>query len=339
MDGRTTVGPAHMYEVGLGRNPANFAPLTPLGLLERTAAVYPDQLAVVHGAVRRSYAELYARCRRLASALRAHGIEPGDTVSAMLPNVPEMLEAHFGVPMCGAVLNALNIRLDADSIAFMLEHSEAKALLTDREFSGVIGKALARLGRKLLVIDVDDPAAPGERLGEIEYEALLAGGDPDFAWQPPADEWQAICLNYTSGTTGNPKGVVYHHRGAYLNALGNGAAWELPNHPVYLWTLPMFHCNGWCFPWTITAYAGTHVCLRRVEAKAIFELIAAERVTHMCGAPIVMTLLVNAKPDERRQLPGPVQVMTAGAAPPAAVIEAMENAGFNILHVYGLTEV
>jgi len=339
MDGRTTLGPTHMYEAGLGRNPANFAPLTPLGLLERTASVYPDQLAVVHGAVRRSYAETYARCRRLASALRARGIGPGDTVSAMLPNVPAMLEAHFGVPMCGAVLNALNIRLDADSIAFTLEHSEAKLLLTDREFSGVIGPALARLGRKPIVIDVDDPAAHGDFIGELEYEALLAGGDPAFAWQPPSDEWQAICLNYTSGTTGNPKGVVYDHRGAYLNALGNGAAWELPNHPVYLWTLPMFHCNGWCFPWTITAYAGTHVCLRRVEAKAIFELIATERVTHMCGAPIVMTMLVNAHPDVRRTLPHTVQVMTAGAAPPATVIEAMENQGFNILHVYGLTEV
>jgi fatty-acyl-CoA synthase len=339
MDGRTSLGSAHMYEAGLERNAANFTALTPLGLLERSAAVYPDQLAVVHGAVRRNYAETYARCRRLASALRQRGIQPGDTVSAMLPNVPAMLEAHFGVPMCGAVLNALNIRLDADSIAFMLGHCEAKLLLTDREFSGVIAKALAQLDRKIIVIDVDDPAASGELLGELEYEALLAEGDPDFAWQPPSDEWQAISVNYTSGTTGNPKGVVYPHRGAYLNALGNAAAWELPNHPVYLWTLPMFHCNGWCFPWTITAYAGTHVCLRRVEAKAVFALIEAERVTHMCGAPIVMTLLVNAKPAERRALPHTVRVMTAGAAPPAAVIEAMEGQGFDILHVYGLTEV
>ncbi|MEJ0070392.1 MAG: acyl-CoA synthetase [Pseudomonadota bacterium] len=328
-----------MYEAGLGANPANFAPLTPLGLLERTASVYPDQLAVVHGAVRRNYAELYARCRRLASALQRRGIGLGDTVSAMLPNVPAMLEAHFGVPMCGAVLNALNIRLDADSIAFMLEHSEAKVLLTDREFSGVIGKALERLARKPLVIDVDDPAASGDFVGALEYESFLAEGDPQFAWSPPADEWQAICLNYTSGTTGNPKGVVYHHRGAYLNALGNAAAWEMPNHPVYLWTLPMFHCNGWCFPWTITAYAGTHVCLRRVEAKAIFDAIARERVSHMCGAPIVMNLLINAKPTERQALPHIVQMMTAGAAPPATVIEAMEQQGFNVIHVYGLTEV
>ncbi len=339
MDGRARLGPAHMYEAGLGANPANFAPLTPLGLLERTASVYPDQLAVVHGAVRRNYAELYARCRRLASALQRRGIGLGDTVSAMLPNVPAMLEAHFGVPMCGAVLNALNIRLDADSIAFMLEHSEAKVLLTDREFSGVIGKALERLARKPLVIDVDDPAASGDFVGALEYESFLAEGDPQFAWSPPADEWQAICLNYTSGTTGNPKGVVYHHRGAYLNALGNAAAWEMPNHPVYLWTLPMFHCNGWCFPWTITAYAGTHVCLRRVEAKAIFDAIARERVSHMCGAPIVMNLLINAKPTERQALPHIVQMMTAGAAPPATVIEAMEQQGFNVIHVYGLTEV
>jgi fatty-acyl-CoA synthase len=237
------------------------------------------------------------------------------------------------------VLNALNIRLDADSIAFMLQHCEAKVLLTDREFAPVIAKALAQLKRKPLVIDVDDPAASGERVGEIEYEAFIAGGDPNFAWQPPADEWQAISVNYTSGTTGNPKGVVYPHRGTYLNALGNAAAWAMPHNPVYLWTLPMFHCNGWCFPWTITAYAGTHVCLRRVEAKPIFEAIANERVTHMCGAPIVMNMLVHAKDADRKTLPHTVKVMTAGSAPPAAMIEAMEAQGFDVTHVYGLTEV
>src|SRR5258706_7419950 len=339
MDGRTGLGPTHIYEAGLGRTPANFAALTPLGFLERAAAVFPDHCAVAYDALHRNYHELYARSRRLASALSARGIGLGDTVSAMLPNVPAMLEAHFGVPMIGGVLNTLNIRLDADAIAFMLQHCEAKVLLTDREFSGVIAKALAQLPRKPLVIDVDDPAASGERVGEIEYEAFIAAGDANFAWAPPADEWQAISVNYTSGTTGNPKGVVYPHRGTYLNALGNAAAWAMPHNPVYLWTLPMFHCNGWCFPWTITAYAGTHVCLRRVEAKAGVDPIASERVTHMCRAPVVMSMLVNGKSADRQALPHPVAIMTARSAPPAAVIEAMEALGFAVTHVYGLTEV
>ncbi|HYC14695.1 MAG TPA: acyl-CoA synthetase, partial [Stellaceae bacterium] len=287
-----------------------------------------------------SWAETYRRCRRLASALERRGIGQGDTVAVMAPNVPAIFEAHFGVPMVGAVLNALNIRLDAESIAFILAHGEAKVLLTDREFSPVIEKALALLERKPLVVDIDDPLAVGGKLlGALDYEALLAEGDPEFKWERPRDEWAAIALNYTSGTTGNPKGVVYHHRGAYLNALGNILTWSMPQHPVYLWTLPMFHCNGWCFPWTVTALAGTHVCLRRVEAKAIYDAIAERGITHLSGAPIVMNMLLNAPAAERRDLARPIAMMTAGAAPPAAVIEGMEKLGFRITHVYGLTEV
>ncbi|HEY1299691.1 MAG TPA: acyl-CoA synthetase, partial [Stellaceae bacterium] len=305
-----------------------------------SAAVYPDHAAVVHGARRYSWREALARCRRLASALAARGIGRGDTVAMMAANTPEAFEAHFGVAMAGAVLNALNIRLDAETIAFILRHGEAKLLLTDTEFAPVVEAALARLEQKPVVIDIADPAGPGgKRLGETDYETFLAGGDPDFAERMPRDEWDAIALNYTSGTTGNPKGVVYHHRGAYLNALGNILVWGMRQHPVYLWTLPMFHCNGWCFPWTVTALAGTHVCLRRVEAAAIYEAIAREGVTHLCGAPIVMNLLLNAAPEVKQLLDRRIEMMTAAAAPPAAVIEGMEGLGFHITHVYGLTEV
>ncbi|TAD90733.1 MAG: acyl-CoA synthetase [Alphaproteobacteria bacterium] len=329
-----------IYDVGLERNAANHVPLTPLGFLARSAAIYPSRTAIVHGELRRSYQEFHQRSLRLASALVRAGVQPGETVAAMLPNVPAMLEAHFGVPMAGAVLNSLNIRLDAETIAFMLQHSETKVLLTDPEFAPVIAKALALMETKPLVVDVLDTLAPSNTtVGTLEYEAFLETGDPTFQPLLPQDEWQAISLNYTSGTTGNPKGVVYHHRGAYLNAMGNGMVWHLPDQPVYLWTLPMFHCNGWCFPWTITAYAGTHVCLRRVEATAMFEAIAQHGVTHMCGAPIVMGMLINATADQRKPLPHPVQLMTAAAPPPAAVIEAMEAQGFRITHVYGLTEV
>ncbi len=331
----------NIYALGLDKNAANFAPLSPVTFLARAADVYPDRLAIVHGALRRTWGETYARARRLASALAARGIGPGDTVAAMLPNIPAMYEAHFGVPMTGAVLNALNTRLDAESIGFMLGHGEARAVLVDREHAAVIRPAVHALGRDVLVIDVDDPeyVGPGDRIGAIEYEDLLASGDPAFAWAGPADEWDAIALNYTSGTTGNPKGVVYHHRGAFMNAVSNILEWDLPKHAVYLWTLPMFHCNGWCFPWSIAARAGVNVCLRKVEARAIFDAIRAHRVTHYCGAPIVHNLLVNAPPELRAGIDHPVRAMVAGAAPPAATIEGMERMGFEITHVYGLTEV
>ena len=328
------------YESGLDRNDANFVPLSPLSLLRRTATVYPERTAIIHGDIRRNWAETYDRCRRLASALAKRGIGIGDTVSIMAPNIPAFVEASFGVPLSGAVLNSLNIRLDADAIAFILRHCEAKVLLTDREFSGVIKAALEQLETKPLVIDIDDPLAEGGALiGELTYEDFLAEGDPDYPYQLPQDEWQAIALNYTSGTTGNPKGVVYSHRGAYLNAIGNSVTWAMPHFPVYLWTLPMFHCNGWCFPWTITAQAGTHVCLRRVEAQAIFKAIEDHGVTHLCGAPIVMGLMINAPEETRPKTDHRVSMMTAGAAPPAAVIGKMEAMGIDVCHVYGLTEV
>jgi fatty-acyl-CoA synthase len=328
---------SHPYETGLAKNKANFVALTPIGFLLRAAAVYPERTAIIHGERRYTWRQSLERCRRLAGALAAHGVGRGDTVALMAPNVPEAFEAHFGVPMAGAVLNALNIRLDAETIAFTLRHGGAKVLITDTEFAPAIGRALSLVDKKPLVIDIADPMGPGgERLGALDYEALLANGDQDFAEVTPDDEWDAITLNYTSGTTGNPKGVVYHHRGAYLNALGNILVWSMPAHPVYLWTLPMFHCNGWCFPWTVTALAGTHVCLRRVEAAAIYDAIERHGVTHLCGAPVVMNMLLNARdrPLERR-----VDMMTAGAAPPAFVIGGMEALGFRITHVYGLTEV
>ncbi|WP_175945574.1 acyl-CoA synthetase [Caballeronia sp. BCC1704] len=332
---------AGKFDEGLPKTAANYAALTPLTFIERAACVYPTRLAVVHGDVRRTWAETYARTRRLASALASRGIGLGDTVAAMLPNTPEMVEAHFGVPMTGAVLNTLNTRLDAATLAFMLTHGEAKAIIVDREFSAVVKKALANVPQPLIVIDVDDPqyTGEGERIGEIDYETLLASGDPAYQWSPPSDEWNAICLNYTSGTTGNPKGVVYHHRGAYANAVSNILEWDMPKHAVYLWTLPMFHCNGWCFPWTVAARAGVNVCLRKIDAKTIFDLIRSERVTHYCGAPIVQNLLVNAPDDMKAGIAHKVHAMVAGAAPPAAMIEGMERLGFELTHVYGLTEV
>jgi fatty-acyl-CoA synthase len=328
------------YDSDLERNAANHQSLSPLAFLERAATVFPEHTAIVHGKRATSYAEFYARARRLASALVRHGIKKGDTVSAMLPNTPPMLEAHYGVPMTGAVLNTLNTRLDPTALAFMLDHGEAKVLITDREFAATVKETLKLAKAKPFVIDVDDAEFPqsGERLGKIEYEEFLAAGDPEFRWSPPDDEWDAISLNYTSGTTGNPKGVVFHHRGAALMGYNNVLAARLGQHPVCLWTVPMFHCNGWCFPWALSVVAGTHVCLRWVRAKPIFDALADCGVTHLCGAPIVMSTLIHARDDERRRLPKRVEFITAAAPPPESVLAQMSDAGFNVTHVYGLTE-
>jgi fatty-acyl-CoA synthase len=321
----------------LTKNAANFAALTPLAFLPRAAAVYPDKLAVIHGAFRFTYRQLYDRCRRLASALRRRGVGRGDTVAIMAPNVPALLEAHYGVPMAGAVLNALNHRLDAHSIAFVLEHAQAKLLIADREFAPVIRDALRELNRPLPLVEIDDGVG-GSLMGGTDYEPFLAEGDPAAEWAMPQDEWEPIALNYTSGTTGNPKGVVFHHRGALLNAIGNAIIFGLGLDSVYLWTLPMFHCNGWTYPWAVTAMAGTHVCLRRVDPAMIFAAIAEHRVTHLCGAPIVLNMLAHAPDTMKRRFDHVVEIATGGAAPPSAVIEAMEGMGFRVTHLYGLTE-
>jgi fatty-acyl-CoA synthase len=332
-----------IFDQDLPRTEANFAAISPLSFIERTAEVYPDRLAIVHGERRQTWGETYRRTRQLASALQRAGLGKNDTVAVMLPNTPPMVEAHFGVPMAGAVLNALNTRLDAETIAFMLDHGEAKALIVDPEFAPTVKKALAlrKSTTPILLIDVQDALFTGEsqRVGSTTYEDFLASGDPAFAWQLPGDEWDAIALNYTSGTTGNPKGVVYHHRGAAMNAISNVLEWDMPKHAVYLWTLPMFHCNGWCFPWTVAARAGVNVCLRRVDAQAIFDAMRQHNVTHYCGAPIVHGLLVNSPPEMKAGIPAGVKAMVAGAAPPASMIEGMEQMGFDLTHVYGLTEV
>jgi fatty-acyl-CoA synthase len=331
---------ASPYDTDLDRNPANHQPLTPLTYLSRAAHIFPDHPAIVHGDLKRTYSDFYTRARQLASALSKRGIGRGDTVSVMLGNTPAMLECHYGVPMCKAVLNTLNTRLDATILAFTLDHAETKVLIVDREFSPVMKEALAASKVKPLVITYDDPVydGPGDRLGEIEYEAFVAEGDPDFDWLMPDDEWDAISLNYTSGTTGDPKGVVYHHRGAHLLAIANVVTGAMSRHPVYLWTLPMFHCNGWCFPWSISVMAGTHVCLRQVRAGLMYELMSTHGVTHLCGAPIVMSILLNASDAEKKPLPQRVEFFTAAAPPPEAVLAAMKTSGFNVTHLYGLTE-
>jgi 3-(methylthio)propionyl---CoA ligase len=330
---------ANIYQDNMEKNSANFSALTPLNFIERAANVYPEKLAVVHGPVRRNWRETYSRCRQLASALHSANIGKGDTVSVIAPNVPALFEAHFGVPMVGAVLNAINTRLDAESIKYILEHAQSKVVLVDREFYDLVEKSLQMLEVHPRVITIDDPTFKGAKdIGNCSYETFINNGDPQFPWQPPFDEWEAISLNYTSGTTGNPKGVVYHHRGAALNAINNVLSWSMPLHPVYLWTLPMFHCNGWCFPWTIAAQAGTNICLRQVRAEAIFGLIRKETVSHFCAAPVVLNLLNNASDELKLNIKHSIKVMTAGAAPPAVVIQGMEELGMEVTHTYGLTE-
>jgi fatty-acyl-CoA synthase len=339
MQGFVTAAGEGIYDRELDKNTANYSQMTPLSFIERAAFVYPGRTAVVYGEVRRNWAQTYDRVRRLASALSARGIGKGDTVAVIAANIPEMFELHFAVPMVGAVLNAINTRLDAEAIGFILNHGEARMLIVDPEFSDVAERAVHIAGRPIEMIDILDPEFEGgHRVGAATYDDLLEEGTPDFRWERPADEWDAISLNYTSGTTGDPKGVVYHHRGAYLNAIGNILTWNMANHPVYLWTLPMFHCNGWCFPWTIAAAAGISVCLRAVRVEPIYDLIKREKVTHFCGAPIVLNLLAHAPDDVKAGIEHKVSVMTAGAAPPAAVIESMEAMGFDVTHAYGLTE-
>jgi len=329
----------NLFDMSLDKNPANYVSLSPLTFLKRAADVYPNKIACIHGEQKITWAETYLRCVKLASALSSRGVKKGDTVSAMLPNIPAMFELHFAVPMLGAVLHSINTRLDTKSVAFQLDHAESKAIFIDGEFSDVMANAVKEAEVSPFVIDVEDATFNGGApIGELEYEALIEEGSDTFEWDLPEDEWQSITLNYTSGTTGNPKGVVYHHRGAYLNALSNVVTWDMGNHPVYLWTLPMFHCNGWCFPWSIAASAGTNVCLRSVLPKTIFKLIKSEKVDHFCGAPTVLTMLINTPEKYQKGIEHDVKVMTAGAAPPAAVIQKMEEMDFSVTHVYGLTE-
>lgn len=329
------------YDHGLDQNQANYQPLTPLAFLERAATVFPDHIAVIHGDLQINYADFHSRCRKFSSVLAARGIGRGDTVSVMLANTPAMLEAHYAVPMCGAVLHSINTRLDAKVIAFQLDHAESQVLITDTEFSGTISAALALINAEPLVIDYMDPVFPqaGDRLGSHDYEELLASGDANYRWLMPQDEWDAITVNYTSGTTGDPKGVVYHHRGACLLAQGNAITASIPKHAVYLWTLPMFHCNGWCFPWTMSAVTGTHICLRDVRADAIWAALADHQVTHLCGAPVVMSTILAAEEQQKRPLPVSIEFFTAAAPPPESVLSEMREAGFNVTHLYGLTEV